>query len=398
MENQGSNIPDDIKSGNLNTDGFMQDDGEGVLDSGAPTVAATPGKTLLVVGAFILFLVFIFSLIFSDDDEVVVDGKIKDETTVALPNSLPPVAPSAPLPPPPMPRVSAPVPRPLPVPPPPVPAPPDLFSNEDTDMALQERLQSDMSIVKAGVLDRLVDDEDERVELIGNDPNSAFANRNTTVGKRTAKRLGNLNMMIAQGKVIHAVLETAIDTQLPGQLRAIVSRDIFAESGKARLIPKGSRLIGSYNTELFRGQSRVFIIWTRVIRPDGIDVMIDSPGVDALGRTGLGGHVNSRYDEILGAAVLSSIVSLGVAAFAEDGLGVDGSQQTTNSSGTTNTESPKDSAALQGVNTINTAMQGIISDLLDVRQGITVDQGTKVNVMVNKDLIFPDNANKWMVE
>lgn len=395
MENQEPNA-DNLNSGDINTDGFMQDDSAGVLDSGAPTVAAAPGKTLLVVGAFILFLVFVFSLIFSDDEEEVVDNTISEEVTVAMPNALPPVAQSAPLPPPPIPRVSAPPPRLIPAPPPPVPAPPEMFADDSADEALQVRLQSEMSVVTGGILGRL--DGDDEPSLVGNDPNSAFGNTNTVVGRRTAKRIGNLNSMIAQGKVIHAVLETAIDAQLPGQLRAIVSRDTYAESGKAKLIPKGSRLIGSYNTELFRGQSRVFIIWTRVIRPDGIDIMIDSPATDALGRSGLKGHVNSRYDEILGAAVLSSVVSLATAVVAEDGLGVDGNQQTANAGGTVSDESPKNTAALQGISTINTAVQGIISDLLDVRQGITVDQGTKVNVMVNKDLIFPDGANKWMIE
>ena len=399
MENQDPNISSDIDGGTPNTDGFMQDDNnEGVLDSGAPTVAAAPGKTLLVVGAFILFLVFIFSLIFSDDEEDIVDQKITDDATVATPSALPPVAPAAPLPPPPIPRVSVPRPAPIPAPPPPVPAPPEMFVDDDAEAALQERLLSEMSIVTPGALGGLLDDEDDESPLIGNDPNSAFANRNTTVGVRTAKHVGNLNTLIAQGKVIHAVLETAIDTQLPGQLRAIVSRDIYAESGKARLIPKGSRLIGSYNTQLINGQNRVFIIWTRVLRPDGIDIIIDSPGVDPLGRTGLAGHVNSRHDEILRAAVLSSVVSIAVATVAEDGLGADGSQQTSNQGGTTSNESPKNTAALQGVNTINNAVQGIIADILDVRQSITVDQGTKINVMVNKDLVFPENAHQWMIE
>ena len=138
MENQDPNISSDIDGGTPNTDGFMQDDNnEGVLDSGAPTVAAAPGKTLLVVGAFILFLVFIFSLIFSDDEEDIVDQKITDDATVAMPSALPPVAPAAPLPPPPIPRVSVPRPAPIPAPPPPVPAPPEMFVDDDAEAALQ---------------------------------------------------------------------------------------------------------------------------------------------------------------------------------------------------------------------------------------------------------------------
>jgi len=400
MENQDPNAMNDIDPSELNTDGFMQNDAdsEGVLDSGAPTVAAAPGKTLLVVGAFLLFLVFIFSMIFSDDEEEVVEKKIQDDTRISAQDDLPPVAPQQPLPPPPIPRMTPPsIPSVAPTPPPPVPEPINMFGDDDINQELQERLQSEMSVVKPGRLDSIFDEE-EADSPVGNDPNLAFGSRNTKVGKREAKRLGNLNTMIAQGKVIHAVLETAINTELPGPIRAIVSRDIYAESGKARLVPKGSRLIGSYNTSLISGQSRVYILWTRIIRPDGIDIMIDSPGVDALGRAGTKGHRNSRYDEILGAAILSSVVSLATAVVAEDGLGVEGSTQTSNSGGTTSSESPKDVAAEQGINTINNAMQGIITDLLDVQQSITIDQGTKVNVMVNKDLIFPEGANKWMID
>ncbi len=144
-------------------------------------------------------------------------------------------------------------------------------------------------------------------------------------------------MTIAQGKIVDAVLETAVNTDLPGEMRAIVSRDVFAESGRQIMIPKGSRLIGTYNTSVARGQARVMIIWTRLIRPDGLDIAIGSGGVDALGRAGVEGSVDNKYAEIFSAAMLTSVLDIGVAV-AVDALSNQGST-TTNANGTTSSGS-----------------------------------------------------------
>ena len=104
----------------------------------------------------------------------------------------------------------------------------------------------------------------------GYHPSKAAESRSTTLGDR--------EFIIAQGKLIDAVLETAVNTDQPGMLRALVSNDIYGDSGRTILLPRGSRLIGQYNSDVARGQSRVFVIWQRVIRPDGIDVQLDSGG------------------------------------------------------------------------------------------------------------------------
>jgi len=229
-----------------------------------------------------------------------------------------------------------------------------------------------------------------------NDQNSAFANnvlKSTSARKELATRLNNLNMTIAQGKIINSVLETAINTDLPGPLRAIVSRDVYAESGRNIVIPKGSRLIGVYNTNIMRGQSRILIVWTRIIRPDGIDIMVGSPGVDALGRAGIGGLTDNKYAEIFSAAMLTSVISVGVAIGA-DALINDDSTTTTNTDGsTTSTGGAGAQAAATAVNNMGTIGKDIVTKMLDLKPTITVDQGTLINVFVNKDLTFPISAS-----
>ncbi|MDE0853910.1 MAG: hypothetical protein OSA97_05765, partial [Nevskia sp.] len=83
----------------------------------------------------------------------------------------------------------------------------------------------------------------------------------------TAHRI-SMGDRIAEGKMLAATLETAIDSDLPGRLRAIVTTDVWSEDGSRHLIRKGSRLIGDYRSGLVRGQTRVFVIWTRLLQPD----------------------------------------------------------------------------------------------------------------------------------
>lgn len=228
-----------------------------------------------------------------------------------------------------------------------------------------------------------------------NDPNQAFASNTFKAShaqKELAGRLNNLNVTIAQGKIIDAVLENAINTDLPGPLRAIVSRDVYAESGRDVMIPKGTRLIGAYNTAVRRGQVRVFVIWTRLIRPDGIDMMIGSPAIDGLGRAGVEGMVDNKFTEMFSAALLTSIISIGVAAGAE-AVTSEGTTTTSNGNGTTTTGTAAATAASGAVGTVGNVGRDIVNTFLDLRPTITVDQGTIVNVFVNKDLTFPSDKD-----
>ncbi len=204
-------------------------------------------------------------------------------------------------------------------------------------------------------------------------------------------------MTIAQGKIIHAVLETAINTDLPGTLRAIVSRDTYAETGREVMIPKGSRLIGTYSTGVLRGQKRVMVVWTRLIRPDGLDIDIGSPGTDALGRGGVPGLVDNKYAEIFSAAILTSVIAIGIAA-GTDAIIDNPSTTTTGGGSSTTTGSAGATAASGAVATLGSVSEDVVNTMLDLRPTITVDQGTLVNVFVNKDLTFPLAAGSPFVE
>ena len=126
---------------------------------------------------------------------------------------------------------------------------------------------------------------------------------------------------VTQGTLIPAVLETAIDTDVPGYVRAIVSTDVRSFDGRRVLIPRSSRLIGQYKSGLNAGQKRAYVIWTRLIRPDGVSVNLGSPAIAFGGETGLPGKVNSHFFERFGSAMLLSVVG-GLSAIGTGGASV----------------------------------------------------------------------------
>lgn len=183
-----------------------------------------------------------------------------------------------------------------------------------------------------------------------------------------ARRMTGLDRLIPQGAVLGAVMETALNSDLPGFARATVQRDVRSFDGSAVLIPAGSRLIGQYKSGLAQGASRVFVLWTRLIRPDGVSIELASPATDELGRGGIGGKVNRHFLRRFGGGILTSVISGGINAAA---------------------------AALSGGSTIIVGSAGEAATLArqagqtsDIPPTITTRQGAAVRVFVARDLDF----------
>lgn len=205
-----------------------------------------------------------------------------------------------------------------------------------------------------------------------------MANRGTTVG---------------QGKFINVVLETAIDTEIPGSIRGIVTHDVYAESGNDVIIPRGTRLFGSYSSQINRGQGRVNINWSRLLRPDGVDAAIAFAASDQFGRAGIAGDVDNRYGPLFLNSMLTSILTIGTVAAANAILGNQNQQNSTTVNpqlGTTTTVGSASSQAASGlaqnvISTLGTAL----SNSIDVNPRIRIPQGTRVLVIVNGDITLP---------
>ena len=132
--------------------------------------------------------------------------------------------------------------------------------------------------------------------------------------EETFKDRGDMSLVLGRGKLIDAVLETVINSDLGGEIRAIISRDVFSEKDKVILIPKGSKIFGKYATSTSSGSyGRVSIIWDRIDLTNGYTIEFDSPAVDNLGRPGLQGRVDNKYKEQFANAVLQSGFNIGLA-------------------------------------------------------------------------------------
>lgn len=232
------------------------------------------------------------------------------------------------------------------------------------------------------------------------DPNRRFVQ---SVGSQdvemvTASRNDRIDALIPQGTLIRGVLETAIQSDLPGMVRAVISNDVYSFDGRRILLPKGTMLTGEYKSGMARGQTRVLIVWTRALRSDGTSVALGSYGTDDLGRSGLAGFVDKHYLERFGAAAVLSMVG-GVSSFIA-GLNSDGSSSSGSSSSTSS------DAQTQAQQTLSQTMAEManmaLKDSISIPPTIYVDQGTEIMVFVRKDLdfssLYPDPVRQAVDE
>ena len=133
--------------------------------------------------------------------------------------------------------------------------------------------------------------------------------------RRTYDRLSRpaSPFVVQAGTIIPAALITGIRSDLPGQLTAQVTENIYdSPTGRARLIPQGARLIGIYDSQVAFGQSRVLLVWTRLIMPNGRSVVLErQAGADAAGYAGLEDEVDNHWGALFKAALLSTLLGVG---------------------------------------------------------------------------------------
>lgn len=179
-----------------------------------------------------------------------------------------------------------------------------------------------------------------------------------------AGRFAHPATTVPKGTVVQAVLETALDSNRPGFARAIVSRDVMGFDGTKILIPRGSRIIGEYKSDVVMGQNRILIQWQRLMRPDGVVINMDSPSADPLGRAGVKGKVNSHFFQRFAGAILQSALDIGTQLA---------------------TREVSNDAIYIGLPGLT---QGMVVTPEKIPPTVTVRQGRSVSVFVARDLDF----------
>jgi len=210
--------------------------------------------------------------------------------------------------------------------------------------------------------------------------NAQFANANTATTTVEAKPLPHPDETIAQGTIIQAVLETAINSDLPGMVRAVVSRPVYAYTHERLIIPAGSRLIGQYASALVQGQNRVMIIWQRIMLPSGIAVPLHSPGTDPLGRAGQGADtVDTHFLARFSQAALLSLIGAGTASV---GAGDHDNSAASYRTGVAQSFQQSAQQSLQGTAALKPTLH--------------IHQGTKIHVFVAHDISFYHVLKGWV--
>ena len=190
---------------------------------------------------------------------------------------------------------------------------------------------------------------------------------------------------IKTGELIPAVLMSGIDSDLAGNITAIVSQDVYdSVKGKYLLIPKGSKIYGTYDSNILYGQNRLMLIWQRIILPNGYSINLESmQGIDITGQAGVKGKVNNHTLKLLRSIVLSSIfnfVSSGVSISAGKDIGKNGDVSATATLGK--------NVADDTSSKLQSAGDMIIERDLNQQPTIKVKAGTRFSIMVNNDMVL----------
>lgn len=179
--------------------------------------------------------------------------------------------------------------------------------------------------------------------------------------------------VVQAGAVIPAALVTGLRSDLPGQVIAQVTQNLYDSlTGRILLAPQGSKLIGTYDSQLVFGQSRVFLAWNRIILPNGKSLDLPrEPGADVAGYAGLQDGVDHHWHALFGAALLSTILAVGTQAGASD----------------------TDSALIQALRegaagSLNQAGEQVISKTLSLSPTLTIRPGFPLRVLVTRDLVL----------
>jgi type IV secretion system protein TrbI len=179
--------------------------------------------------------------------------------------------------------------------------------------------------------------------------------------------------VLQAGAVIPAALLTGLRSDLPGQVTAQVTEDVYdSPTGKTRLIPQGARLIGQYDAQIAFGQTRALLVWTRLIMPNGRSIVLErQPGADAEGYAGLEDEVDNHWGALFKAAILSTLLSIG------SEVGSSGSE-----------DELIRAIRRGGADSVNQIGQRVVGRSLNVQPTITIRPGFPVRVLVTRDLVL----------
>ncbi|MGP1664756.1 MAG: TrbI/VirB10 family protein, partial [Rhodanobacter sp.] len=324
-------------------------------------------RALFLLGAVVLLLLFLAYWMVSGVGKKSERPKPREEkVTVAeapTPMTLPPLPPAA---------APAPQPAPQPIP---------LMPTSTATSVQQMAAPSGPTLLQRRIAASNIDTGD-------GEPSNPLAAAQKFSGKKlpgdvdakpaSAQPLTHPDTLMQRGTYIRCVLETRIISDIPGFSTCLVTEPVYSFNGHTLLLPKGSKLLGSYSGG--PTGDREAVIWDRIITPSGIDVNMSSPGIDTLGDAGVPGYYDAHWGKRIGSALLISLLS---DAFKYEAA-KHGPRNTTISNGVV-TQTPFESNTAQ---TIQDLANQAVREAANRVPTVTINQGTVIYVYVTKDVDF----------
>lgn len=223
------------------------------------------------------------------------------------------------------------------------------------------------------------------------DPNGwsrkdAFANNNQIAGKEYSRHgvmFQRSSFEVKAGTIIPCVLISGLNSDLPGNAIGQVSENVWdTATGNYLLIPRGSRLVGTYDNQVTYGQNRALVVWSRLIFPDGTSLTLDNlKGADQAGFAGFKGQVNKHWGSLITSALLVSLIGAGVELAQPN--------RNNNNNNNNNNKSVGDILSERVATSIGEALTQIVRRELQRQPTIKVKPGYRFMVMVQHDIVFP---------
>ncbi|AYM84003.1 TrbI/VirB10 family protein [Agrobacterium tumefaciens] len=237
------------------------------------------------------------------------------------------------------------------------------MAGTDTDAANGLNFPAETPLLDSGSAQNM---QDRKLAFV-----NAEADRRTVSADRVQEKASSY--IVQAGTVIAAALMTGIKSDLPGQITAQVTEHVYdSPTGTHLLIPQGSRLIGQYDSQVAFGQSRVLLVWNRLIMPDGTSIVLERlQGADPQGFSGLEDGVDHHWGQLFKAAALSTLLGIGTEI---------GSSNDENEIARAIRESAQDTASDVG--------QQIVRRQFNIQPTLTIRPGFPVRVIVQRDLVM----------
>lgn len=248
-------------------------------------------------------------------------------------------------------------------------------NNENSNIQNEKMENANIIQEKAQVIDTTQNRQKSKQNFISSKRNKNFYS--TEIVTRPISKYE-----IKAGTMISAILLTSINSDLPGEMLAQVTNDVYDYRTMSKvLIPKGSKVIGRYDSNITYGQNRVLVVWDRIIFPNGNSLGLDNyQGVDLLGNSGLSGKVNNHFWKLLRSVILSAGINIASGTLEDINVNIDA---------TSKSRINIDSGSKDLAKNVETIGSRMIEKDLNQQPTIKIKRGSRFNIFVNSDMILP---------